>query len=57
VSPAGFERYFRLASAAVDDTEPPPEALGPRPVTEHVGPPITRTGRQPQIRTASRGRG
>jgi mannose-6-phosphate isomerase-like protein (cupin superfamily) len=43
VTPAGFERYFRLVGARLAGTEPPAEAHGPRPVTEHVGPPIPRT--------------
>jgi mannose-6-phosphate isomerase-like protein (cupin superfamily) len=42
VTPAGFERYFRLVQAELAGTEPPAEALGPRPVTELVGPPIAR---------------
>jgi mannose-6-phosphate isomerase-like protein (cupin superfamily) len=42
VTPAGFERFFRLAEAALAGTEPPEEALGPRPATEIVGPPIPR---------------
>ena len=42
VTPAGFERYFRLVSAELSGTDPPPEALGPRPATEHLGPPIPR---------------
>jgi quercetin dioxygenase-like cupin family protein len=45
VAPAGFERYFRLLSAELAGAEPPPEALGPRPVTEQVGPPIPRAPR------------
>jgi quercetin dioxygenase-like cupin family protein len=44
VTPAGFERYFRLVSAELAGTEPPPAAFGPRPVTEQVGPPIARGG-------------
>jgi mannose-6-phosphate isomerase-like protein (cupin superfamily) len=46
VTPAGFERYFQLVNAALTETEPPPEAFGPRPVTEHVGPPIARDSRR-----------
>jgi mannose-6-phosphate isomerase-like protein (cupin superfamily) len=42
VTPAGFERYFRLVSAALTGTDPPDDAFGPRPTTEHVGPPIPR---------------
>jgi quercetin dioxygenase-like cupin family protein len=42
VTPAGFERYFRLVHAELTGTEPPAEAFGPRPSTEHVGPPIPR---------------
>ena len=42
VTPAGFERYFRLVSAELAGIEPPADALAPRPVTEHVGPPIPR---------------
>jgi mannose-6-phosphate isomerase-like protein (cupin superfamily) len=42
VTPAGFERYFRLVSAELAGTEPPADALAPRPVTEQVGPPIPR---------------
>jgi quercetin dioxygenase-like cupin family protein len=43
VTPAGFERYFRLVSAALTGIEPPADAFGPRPATERVGPPIPRT--------------
>ena len=42
VRPAGFERYFQLVSAELAGTEAPPEAFGPRPVTEELGPPIPR---------------
>lgn len=42
VTPAGFERYFQLMSAELAGTDPPPEAFGPRPATEHLGPPIPR---------------
>jgi len=42
VTPAGFERYFQLVSAELAGTEPPADAFGPRPITEHVGPPIPR---------------
>ena len=42
VTPAGFERYFWLVQAELTGADPPPEALGPRPVTELVGPPIAR---------------
>jgi mannose-6-phosphate isomerase-like protein (cupin superfamily) len=45
VTPAGFERYFRLVSAALTGTEPSADAFGPRPITEHVGPPIPRVRR------------
>jgi uncharacterized RmlC-like cupin family protein len=46
VTPAGFERYFRLVSAELAGTEPPTDAFGPRPVTEQVGPPIARWHRR-----------
>ncbi len=42
VTAAGFERYLRLVSAQLTGTDPPADAYGPRPVTEHVGPPIRR---------------
>jgi mannose-6-phosphate isomerase-like protein (cupin superfamily) len=42
VTPAGFERYFRLVGAELTGSEPPAEAFAPRPVTEQVGPPIPR---------------
>jgi quercetin dioxygenase-like cupin family protein len=45
VTPAGFERYFRLVSAELTGAEPRPESFGPRPVTEQVGPPIRREPR------------
>jgi quercetin dioxygenase-like cupin family protein len=45
VTPAGFERYFRLVSAQLTGTEPPADAFGPRPSTEQVGPPIPRRHR------------
>jgi quercetin dioxygenase-like cupin family protein len=45
VTPAGFERYFRLVSAQLTGTEPPADAFGPRPATEQVGPPIPRKHR------------
>jgi quercetin dioxygenase-like cupin family protein len=45
VTPAGFERYFRLVSAQLIGTEPPADAFGPRPATEQVGPPIQRKHR------------
>jgi quercetin dioxygenase-like cupin family protein len=45
VTPAGFERYFRLVSAQLTGTEPPADAFGPRPATEQVGPPIAREHR------------
>jgi len=45
VSPAGFERYFRLVSAQLTGIEPPADAFGARPATEHVGPPIPRKHR------------
>jgi mannose-6-phosphate isomerase-like protein (cupin superfamily) len=46
VTPAGFERYFRLVNAELTGTEPPADAFGPRPATEHVGPPIPRSRRR-----------
>lgn len=45
VTPAGFERYFRLVRAELTNTEPPADALSPRSITEHVGPPIPREHR------------
>ena len=42
VTPAGFERYFRLVHAELTGTEPAADAFGERPVTERVGPPIAR---------------
>jgi quercetin dioxygenase-like cupin family protein len=42
VTPAGFERYFQLVSAELAGIGPPADAFGPRPATEHVGPPIPR---------------
>ena len=45
VTPAGFERYFRLVSAQLAGTERPADAFGPRPATEQVGPPIPRRHR------------
>jgi quercetin dioxygenase-like cupin family protein len=46
VTPAGFERLFRLLNAELTGTEPPADAFGPQPATEHVGPPIPRGHRQ-----------
>lgn len=57
VTPAGFERYFRLVSAQLTGTEPPGAAFGPRPATEHVGPPIARRQRDARVhRSSSEGR-
>jgi Cupin domain len=42
VTPADFERYFRLVSAQLTGSQPPADAYGPRPVTEQLGPPIRR---------------
>jgi uncharacterized RmlC-like cupin family protein len=42
VTPAGFERYFRLLDAELTGTERPADAFGPQPATDRVGPPIPR---------------
>jgi quercetin dioxygenase-like cupin family protein len=39
-TPAGFERYFDRLAAEQAGQEPPPEALGPLPEVQVVGPPI-----------------
>jgi quercetin dioxygenase-like cupin family protein len=39
-TPGGFERYFDLITAEQTGTDPPPEALKPRPHGIAVGPPI-----------------
>jgi quercetin dioxygenase-like cupin family protein len=46
VTPAGFERYFRLVGAQLAGIEPPADAFAPRPATQHVGPPIPRDDRR-----------
>jgi quercetin dioxygenase-like cupin family protein len=39
-TPAGFERYFDRLAAEQAGQQPPPEALGPLPEVQVVGPPI-----------------
>jgi quercetin dioxygenase-like cupin family protein len=41
-APAGFERYFMRLAAERAGVAPPPEAEGPVPETQPVGPPIGR---------------